>query len=212
MGVVSTRNTLTNLRRPVLGNFEAIILRELRRGGPAGDAADVEFRAVEVEILLARHDGYMDSTLRGRAQRYGMRNYRWQDGEGRFQISDGFVDMIVRTKRKPNRGVLRDPSGRAKAPDFRASLWQMGAEIGLRGPQDDSASSARWGVNRANLNLKFPPHVADARFARCPPLLGDYVVLFEFGAQGHDRFHHGGGSGRKFAVAAERGLARNVRS
>jgi len=66
---------LTNLRRPVLGNFEAIFRGDLRRRGPAGDAADVEFRAVEVEILLGRHDGYMDSTLRGRAQRYEMWNY-----------------------------------------------------------------------------------------------------------------------------------------
>jgi hypothetical protein len=38
------------------------------------------------------------------------------------QILNGVVDIVVRKKKKTDRGVLRDPSDRAKPPDFRAIL------------------------------------------------------------------------------------------
>jgi hypothetical protein len=56
-------------------DFEWIFRGDLRRPHDGEDAADVEYWAMGVGIFLGRHGIYMNSMMKGRAQRYGAWKY-----------------------------------------------------------------------------------------------------------------------------------------
>ena len=87
IGVRSNRDILTSLRQSVLADFGAKFWRDLRDRCAPSVARSGDLRSAGVVRVCESHDVYMDSTRRGRAQRYGQWNYGWE-GERRFQISD----------------------------------------------------------------------------------------------------------------------------